>query len=299
MAFPTTSLLDNFNRANANLASGNGPLAWVVAEDSGSGPAEVVSNQAGQTQATSLRASRSGTTYGNDQELWATLTALPGTAGRYIRFYLRYSTTLNGYLCQFVRGSGSVLEFHIYKEVGGSITELATATVNQTVALGDGIGFSVIGTTLQMWYKPTAGSWTAIRTVTDTTFSTGSRVGIGFGDTIARIDDLGGGTANLAGVITPSPINATSTVTARVTALKKITPGGIAATSTVSGGITGGTPTVTLAASTFAYFKGGTWHVCGSEALRDMHYFRDGIWRRKETEANRNLLVFYKGVWVA
>lgn len=195
MAFPTTSLLDDFNRANADPISGT----WTtpIGLSGGAGAIEIVSNQV---------AGRAGdgmwdlTTYGPDLEAWFTMVDKPGNGLGGIFAYGRMSTltnTANGYSVDF-RVTGGTDTIRIIRYDAGSGTVLDST--GQTFNAGDGIGLEIIGSTIKMYRRDT-GVWGEVFSFVDATYSAAGYIGLGkLPDSTAQ-DDFGGGTIGVPAVI--------------------------------------------------------------------------------------------------
>jgi hypothetical protein len=73
------------------------------------------------------------------------------------------------------------------------------ATESQTITNGDSCGLTIIGGTLQMYYKVGAGAWTAKGTGrTDGTYSAAGYIGMGLNTDAQACDDFGGGTITVS-----------------------------------------------------------------------------------------------------
>lgn len=212
MAFPTTSILDDFNRAN----EGPPPSAnWV--NGGFTDYLKVLSNQAITTPAW-LGGEMWNTDFGPDCEVYYTIAALNGNTAANIDLFARVQldgggVMTDGYAVVWVAGSGNLI---IYRTAAWSI--LKSVTGAQTLADGDSVGMSVVGTTISVYHKPSAGSWTLITTQTDSSVSSAGKIGVYVTavttptNTIS-IDDFGGGTvggggapvANFSGTPTSGP----------------------------------------------------------------------------------------------
>ncbi len=98
--------------------------------------------------------------------------------------------TLNGYYL-FVNSTSAKL----YRIDSGTNTQLG-ADFTQTIATGDSFGMSLVGSTITVYFKAAAGSWTSLGTRTDATYSAAGKIGIrgADGTNISLADDFGGGT---------------------------------------------------------------------------------------------------------
>jgi hypothetical protein len=192
-AFPTTGILDNFNRADENpLANGT----WTCPSQTGAGGLSLTSNQANSTFG-SADCYWSPSTFGPNSEAFVTITVPSGVCvALHLRLNNPNSSSLNGYWYEWcgVAGAGNDT-FTIYRIDNGSFTSIAAGT--QEVSSGDSIGAEAIGSSLKMYYKAAAGSWVQVVSVTDNTYSGSGRIGLHLEDTTERADDFGGGTVAL------------------------------------------------------------------------------------------------------
>jgi len=183
MAFPTTGILDNFNRANED------PLAnstWT--KITGSQNLKIVSNICQGSPFNQLSGAYwSATTFGPDSEAYVTVLVIPGGAN-YVRLYARLTSpggAQNSYFMQFSNDSNGC---RIFIESGGTPTAIAQDAAARYVA-NDVLGFEVIGSTLTV-YKNGA----SVLSTTDATFSAAGFIGLGARQSTAQLDDFGGGT---------------------------------------------------------------------------------------------------------
>ena len=189
MPFPTTSVLDTFNRPDENpLASGwLGPLTFT-----GENQLKVLSNQAaGTTADPSFNSSYWNTTYGPDVEAYAKVPAI--NIGNRIEIYARIVDVhpIDGTdaYCVSVAGTAWTLR----KITNSSSVAIGAIETLTALAANDEFGIEIVGTTLNAWHKPVAGAWTLLFSRTDSTWTTAGFTGLRcFGD-IFRIDDFGGG----------------------------------------------------------------------------------------------------------
>lgn len=197
MAFPTTPILDNFNRADSGPPAGPnwttpaGYTGWKVLSNLCAPSAGTAVSYAGYWNVSN---------FGPDCEAYITWTTRGGTNDE-VDLWLRADTALSGtgYFCEFF-GASNV---RVYKN-GTETAPNLILSLTQAISSGDGLGFSAVGSLLTVWYKPSAGSWTSIGSVTDTTHTGSGTIGItGWTgtDTNQRMDDFGGGT------IYPAPIS--------------------------------------------------------------------------------------------
>lgn len=203
MAFPTTGILDNFNRANEGpppSANWSGPV--VVGESR-----LVVSANAVQGEnATSICSGWwNPSTFGPDSEAFITLVsggALVAFFGVQLRLAGPNTAGVDGYLFD---AAALADELVIYRLDNGVYTQLGV-TIAATWANGDALGGEIIGSTLQSYRKPSGGAWGAIGTSrTDATYTAAGFISFrSTGDGTSHVpgDDFGGGTV-VTGVTYP------------------------------------------------------------------------------------------------
>ncbi len=190
MAFPTTSVIDSFTRADTGPPPG--PL-WSSPMWSGQSGLTVISNQA--AGAATWKDAYITTEVAADSEAFFTLATLPsGLEGVFLHARIQASGlggSPNSYALRI--GPGTTYLPVIQKIVAGVNTTLVTGATF-TVAAGDKFGFDCIGTTLTAYRAPVAtGVWAALCTVTDSTHTSGGRIGMEWKDSALRADDFGGG----------------------------------------------------------------------------------------------------------
>ncbi|MEQ1764644.1 MAG: hypothetical protein ABL984_16055 [Pyrinomonadaceae bacterium] len=186
--FPTTSILDNFNRANENPLGGGwsaGPF-W-----NGDGLHQIISNQV--TAASSgFRDAVWNTNFGVDQEVYITIPTVSTltSIGLYCRGTGENSPGFtNGYIiADFTRASGAT------KIDTTNTPDLATGTVSGGILDGDSIGLSCVGTAIKVYHKPSAGAWTQIISATTSDQNVSGKLAFTTDSAAAfRVDDFGGG----------------------------------------------------------------------------------------------------------
>ncbi|MFY9561413.1 MAG: hypothetical protein WAQ52_14365 [Terriglobales bacterium] len=195
-SFPTTGILDNFNRADETpLGNGN----WTCPAQVGAHNLQIVGNVVVVTNNLSNNDCYwSSASYGSDSESYVTITALPAStqcAAVFARGSNLNTSNFAAYWAEYCAVSGASNDtFTLYRFVSGRSTAIASGT--QEVSAGDSIGLEVIGTRVRMLYKPGSGAWTQILSVTDSNISGSGRIGMHEEDTSATLDNFGGGTVN-------------------------------------------------------------------------------------------------------
>jgi len=190
MTFPTTGVLDDFNRADQTENLGSN---WTVPLVNGQGSPGIISN-------TLYDASPNDSAYWNpitpgpDSEVYIDVSTKQ-TNNTSINLELRVVdpglTTRDGYDIR-MRASATTDAFQIRRIDNGTATALG-ADFSQEWSAGDSWGFEAIGSTLAAYYK-TGGSWAQLGTRTDSTYSAAGRIGIITNDATWRGDNFGGGT---------------------------------------------------------------------------------------------------------
>jgi parallel beta-helix repeat protein len=196
--FPSTTVLDNFNRANGVLTS-----PWVGMNNS---QMYINTNAAAAGPASGRWQSRyEGSGPFTDSESYATLAVLDDwqLVGVRVQQTTAGSGLNSGYYAQY--GGGT---FNITKKVNNVETSLGTMSL--TLAAGDKIGIRVIGNTITA-YSYQSGTWTLRLTATDSTFTSGylaMEQGTANSSQTGRLDDFGGG--NIANAIQAITIGSTN-----------------------------------------------------------------------------------------
>jgi hypothetical protein len=192
--FPTTGVIDDFNRADENLSSGN----WASPTYSGDIAPAVFSNQVRSSSSGSSFADAywAATTFGPDCEAYFTISTLPsGTEIIYLDIRIQSPGT-SGMDCYEVVWDASSATARIYRIDDGTNTLLGS-TVSVAYNAGDGYGFGVIGSSITL-YRRVSGVWSSQATRTDSTYSSAGNIGLGCQAQTVRLDDFGGGTVVLS-----------------------------------------------------------------------------------------------------
>ena len=183
--FPTTGILDDFNRSNENpLSDGgnwNGPI-W-----SGDGQLEVVSNQA-MSDNSGWGGSWWDVETFTDSEVYVTLPVAFDRMELNIRFDGMGTAAIRGYYITFDEIDSEIDIARLDDD--DNDVELG-ATISQSLSSGDKVGVSMIGDTLTVWLNEGSG-WNSLGTRTDSTYASGY-IAIATDQDTARFDDFGGG----------------------------------------------------------------------------------------------------------
>jgi hypothetical protein len=196
MPFPTTAVLDTFTRADGDVTTGSSWIVWPLINAN----LDIIGNQVGSN--VGVEGSLYGVSHGPDLEVYATLTAVGG-----ISLIWRQNTTTTidtrYYLDVGLVGGTNNDTLSFGKAIAGSYTENIGGVINLgfDVAAGDKVGISMVGSNLSVQYnRASIGTWSEVATRSDTDITTGGYSGIYINDTVARVDDFGGGTITSATV---------------------------------------------------------------------------------------------------
>jgi len=188
--FPTTSIIDNANRADSpNLGSN-----WVNITPG----LRISGNTIHSTTADTAEVAYFNTTYGADQEVYMTIANQGALSRGGIEFRVNTTPTVTGYAINFDSDS-QLLLFRRYDS--GSSVILDTSA--WTPVNGDSIGFRMVGNNATSFYKPAGGAWIILGTDVDTTYNRPGYIAVWLlGNTSTALDDIGGGSYNPGGNIT-------------------------------------------------------------------------------------------------
>lgn len=200
MAFPSTSVLDNFTGTNGTdlpVYSAN----WQSAPAGGVN-LEIQSNAATGTAAASNNTNSWATDFGPDCEIYVTITTKPADGNILLLVARGVQTTslgtIDGYCLRFAPASGT--DSLIIQRIDNGAQSNLVAPISQEVSNGDSLGLEIVGNTLTAYYKPSGGAWTSVGTVTDSTYTAAGKIGMLTSSNTIRLDDFGGGTYVAGGV---------------------------------------------------------------------------------------------------
>lgn len=194
--FPTTDLIDNFNRADENPLDGFG--GWSSPGFQTYDPCKVLSNIVAPTGALS-DGYRNSVTY-SAVEVWATIVAKPEDntlVALTARLTNPGGANTDCYALAVFTRTGlddQVIIVRVDDGIGTTIAEFI-----QEITEGDSVGLRAEGGTLETWFKPAVGSWTFLGNVVDNTYPGPGFIGLDIESTNGRWDNFGGGTINTAG----------------------------------------------------------------------------------------------------
>jgi hypothetical protein len=195
-SFPANGILDDFNRANEDpLANGN----WTKIGVSNHDPLELVSNAARRNTGGLIKSGSyfSGRTFTANQEVYLTISTKPGN-GWWMDLFLRIQDgTINNLDCYAIsiNISSGTDTIQVTRKDDDANTSVGAA-FSQEITNGDGVGASITGSTITVYYRSTAlGAWTALGTRTDATYSGTSSIDFAGSENGGTwiADDFGGG----------------------------------------------------------------------------------------------------------
>lgn len=201
MAFPTTPLLDTFNRANENPVSGGGN--WLSPLKNGQNFLQLVSNTV-TTQAIEQRCSSYwSASFTADQEVYCDIPDFESLLSLHIRQSSPDTISRDGYSIELsgLTGPGNIAFF---RSDSASDTSIGS-TISASFTVGDGIGLSIVGSTLSVYQRAGAsGTWLLLGTATDSTHASGNFIGVeGFSFSLnPLLDNFGGGIVASTGIKT-------------------------------------------------------------------------------------------------
>jgi hypothetical protein len=196
MAFPTTSILDDFTGATEAPILAN----WTTPLTSGTGRSRRFNGTIqGMNDTAYHNAYYDLATYGPDCEAYAQVATKPPTADDYVSLWARVTdqggAVVDGYeLAVFTKAGTDT--WQLYEVSNGTYNTMGAAFTTE-IAVGDWIGLECIGDQISCYHKPSAGSWTLVGTRTDSTHSGAGYIGIeGRESTVgdSAMDNFGGGT---------------------------------------------------------------------------------------------------------
>lgn len=206
MAFPSTSILDDFNRSNEGPPPSS---AWSQTFYAPSGMSVVSNTVRAGTANSATAAYRNGGTFGADTEAYITVVTR-ATTGDYCSFYLDArlrdpsNSGVDGYEVEMVmrESSTNVNIVRIWKIVNATSYTQLGSDISTTISNGDAFGIEVTGTgtvTIKAYRKPSGGSWGEIGSRTDSSspINDAGYIGMGIYDSSSvqtALDDFGGGT---------------------------------------------------------------------------------------------------------
>jgi hypothetical protein len=198
MAFPTTAVLDDFNRTAETTLSQGG--AWTSPLISGDHDLDTNGTQAYLVEASGFGDAYRTATCGPDCEVYFTVPTV-GASAEALFIWLRIQNPgtagQDDYTLLITKSAGTdTWEFYRGDDLDGT---LLGSAINQEVSTGNQVGFEAIGSTLSA-YINTGGGWSLVGSRVDATHGSAGNIGFGVENPTWRIDDFGGGT------ITTNPV---------------------------------------------------------------------------------------------
>ena len=190
--FPTTPVLDDFNRADAATLGANW-LNNLVALYSGTlQDSSISANQEVANGVSAVELSYTANTYGPDCEVYVTIATLLASGDEHdigLRIVQPGTATFDGYRAVVLTtGSNRTLVI-----TNGAETVIGTNTTG--FVSGNKIGLEAIGSNIAR-YRHDGASWAQVNTVSDGTYSAAGLISLYFPGTAGAraYDDFGGGT---------------------------------------------------------------------------------------------------------
>ena len=187
MAFPTTPILDSGVGADASPATG-----WTDNVDGTSyGGIRRTSNTLGSISGDSWDYWSANTSIGPNVEVYATFPAIDTSQSAilYARMASLGSGSVDGYHVQVIPGLSRIQ----VRRVDNNAETVLGSNITQAFAAGDSLGMAITGSTIEVWYKAAAGSWTSLGTRTDATYSAAGGLAVYLGHFDYRMTNFGGG----------------------------------------------------------------------------------------------------------
>lgn len=186
--FPSTGVLDSFNRADNDITIGSNWVIWPFFNANLS----VISNQVGTPSATS-QGNLYAVSHGPDVEYYVTIAVLPAD-GNNLEFGFRHDSntavdTWYGLTITKVAGSNNDT-WRLFKFVTGSFTEIQAATsMGIDLVANDVVGLRMVGSAFNVYVNGVSRGNTTDGSITNAGYG-----GLITADTTIRFDDFGGGT---------------------------------------------------------------------------------------------------------
>ena len=193
MAFPTTGILDSFDRANSATTIGS---AWSALESGATKDRGISSNQAYDPDAVYSWIYWNAGTFGPDCECYMTVSAWIASADAFTLMLRLVSVTVDAYTFDGydLKAYEFGTDYLQLERLDNSVSTLLGASVSATLAAGHKIGVQVVGSTLTA-FQDSGSGWVEMFSRTDATYAAAGYVGFYSGaGTAWRVNDFGGGT---------------------------------------------------------------------------------------------------------
>jgi len=192
MSFPTTPILDNFNRPDCGPPPG---ADWLNDIDTVQPGLIVDTTQCAGSSPVDLNLSYWATQIEPDCEVYVTISTACGPLdSEWLgwRISMPDWSNLDGYIMYV---NHALNEITVEARVGGG--PASSITFSQAVNDGDSIGISMVGDVVTVYYRPVGGAWGALGTFTDDTYATAGYLMLGVNGNTGRLDNFGGGRRSL------------------------------------------------------------------------------------------------------
>lgn len=194
--FPTASVLDSGTGSDENPVAGS----WSGPTVTGFGQLRRISNQFANGAGDSNDNGsywNVGATSSADCEVYATIPTVASGSGNWVELEARIqAVSTSGADYYAVSANFSTQGIDYWVVTNGSYTQLG---VTQTLpggvswANGDSLGLEIVGSTITAYFKASGGSWQAVSSRTDSTYSSAGHIALSIGGATARVTNFGGG----------------------------------------------------------------------------------------------------------
>jgi len=195
MTFPTTSILDDFNRADATPPS----ASWSAMYGGGTPNLSIISQVVGGSDESFYADYWNPNAFGPNSEVHFDIptkhSSDEGLLWASIRLQSPATTGIDGYEITIGYATAIKDTCYCYRLDNGAWTQLGAEIVH-SFASGDSFGFEAIGSTLTGYHRASGGgAWHSIESRTDATYGAGY-IGCGTYGTTTRLDNFCGGSAS-------------------------------------------------------------------------------------------------------
>lgn len=190
-AFPSTGILDTYNRNNENpIANGT----WGGQLFDGDSDIQLTSNQANGTGSGTGNNHGWLTQYGPDCEVYVEMVNIDGEDS--VQIFARLSSIGGSFDGYSVRARGGATNNLIVLRWDDGIIGAGLTTLPQTVENGDWFGLRLTGSLIEVYYKDVSVSneWFPLGNTTDATYNTPGHLGLYIFNNTNIVDNFGGGT---------------------------------------------------------------------------------------------------------
>lgn len=193
MAFPTTSVLDDFNRPDGPLG-----VNWTNGIRAGAPDTVVINTNKANTDTGLGTAWWNAASFGPSSEVFATESVADDGFALYTNLQSPGTGAADGYCFRSILGTNTG---RIQRMDDDSLTTLGATFAYDTIAAGDSFGGENLSGSLSFYQQHSAGAWTAYANRTDTTYA-GGFIGLEVGEPVSGgfWDNFGGGS-----VVVPAP----------------------------------------------------------------------------------------------